>query len=97
MTQGHEMEEKEMEIPKLAMVVNDVRVLSSQQPTEIEFTAHEKGTTNVVKLNGKDSLLIAPVENAPSTSVTISEGKLIARQKLSSIMCENMVDRNLAL
>ena len=70
------MEDKQLKIPKFAFIADNITVFSAQQPNEIEFNVCEEETTNVMKINGKDKILISPLENAPSTSVTVSEGML---------------------
>lgn len=63
-------------MPKNGQGSISVSFTSSQQPAAMEFKAFEKGTTNVVKLNGNDNLVVVPMEQLTPVSVIIAgEGK----------------------
>ena len=63
---------KEQDIPKNGQGSISLSFTSSQQPPAIEFKAFEKGTSNVVKLNGNDNLVVVPMEQLTPVSVTIA-------------------------
>ena len=74
--QGQGMEDHEQEIPKLVALSLDISIKAPQQPGAVQFTAYEKGTTNILKMNDQDSLTITPLLNPTTTTVMISEGKV---------------------
>ena len=49
-------------------------IQSASAPGPIEFKAYQKGTSNIVQLNGQDSLMVTPTETKSAISVTAGGG-----------------------
>ena len=64
-------QEQKQEFPKGSAGGFDVTVQSTSSPSKIEFKAYEKGTTNVLQMNGEGSLKVTPTETKSPVSVTI--------------------------
>ena len=67
-------QEQKQEFPKGSAGGFDVTVQSASAPGPIEFKAYQKGTSNIVQLNGQDSLMVTPTETKSAVSVTAGGG-----------------------
>ena len=76
-------QEQKQEFPKGSAGGFDVTVQSTSAPAAIEFKAYQKGTNNIVQLNGQDSLMVTPTETKSAVSVTARGG---ATGKLHSLI-----------
>ncbi len=65
---------KEQDIPKLAASRITINFTSQQQPSAVEFKAFVKNTSDILKINGSESISITPTEQIEVITANIGTG-----------------------
>ena len=63
--------EKDLDVVKMSAVDYEIVMTGTEPPSEITFTAAEKGTTNSIKLNGEDFITLKPTLEKKVTTIQI--------------------------
>ena len=66
----------EQDIKGNATIRISVTITSSKQPDDVGFKVFQKGTNSPMVINGSDSLIVRPMENATTNLVVVNDGTL---------------------
>ena len=69
----------EQDIKGNATIRISVTITSSKQPDDVGFKVFQKGTNSPMVINGSDSLIVRPMENATTNLVVVNDGTFCKR------------------